>query len=61
MNRVLSAVAAGTLSIEQGKSVSDILETQRGAIETSEIGSPGAGEGQDLLSSVHRRFQAQWS
>lgn len=37
MARVLSAVESGSLSIEQAKSLSDILEAQRRAIETTEL------------------------
>lgn len=37
MDQVMTAVTEGRLSLEQGKVVSDMIETQRRAIETTEI------------------------
>lgn len=37
--RVMAAMSSGTISIEQAKSLSDILDAQRRAIETTELES----------------------
>lgn len=37
--RVLGAMSSGTISLEQAKSLSDLLEAQRRAIETTELES----------------------